>query len=465
MGRRIWDVLGTLAVSLVLAILVWVVALNEVNPIQEKTFPQSVPITLINTPPNTILTGNVTNRATVTVKAPQQVWLTLTAQQIQVVADLGGLLPGTHSVGLVGAVNADSAEVTHTDPQSITVTLEQSASRVCPVIVQPIGTLALGYAADAPQINPAQVTLQGPASAVSDVSFCQARISLDGLRTDFSGQAPIIPVDASGNVVPRVTLTPANVQIKIPVNQKQGFRDVAVKVVITGQLASGYQVTNIKVTPPIVTLSSSDPALVQRLAGFIDTVPLDITGASADIVKRVPLELLPNVAGADSVLVEVNVAAIEYSLTVQRPLEIRGLPPGMGAIASPDSVDILILGPLPLLDALSLQDVRVVADLTGLAAGSYQITPQVIFLSDKLRAENVLPSQIEVTIGAVTATPTVPTPTQTSTPTITPTATRTRFRPTATRTTTPTPSAAATGDVTPSAVETETPTPSPTATP
>src|SRR4029077_5568854 len=115
-----------------------------------------------------------------------------------------------------------------------------------------------------------------------------------------SGQAPIVPVDASGNAVSRVALTPASVQIKIPINQKQGFRDVAVTVVITGQLASGYQVTNIKVTPPNITLSSSDPAVVQRLAGFVDTIPIDITGANSDVVRRVPLQLPSNVQGADS---------------------------------------------------------------------------------------------------------------------------------------------------------------------
>ena len=461
MGRRVWDTLGTLVVALVLAILVWIVALNEVNPIQEKTFGQSVPITLINTPPNAILSGNLSNRATVTIRAPQQVWLTLSAQQIQLTADLGGLGPGTHSVDLIGKVNADSAEVTHTDPQSITVTLEQSATRICPINIQQVGALALGYEADAPQMTPGQVTLEGPASAVAAVSACQARISLDGLKAEFSGQVPVLPVDASGNVVSRVTLSPSTTQVKIPINQKQGFRDVAVKVVITGQLASGYQITNIKVTPPIVTLSSSDPNLVQQLPGFVDTGPLDISGASSDVVRRVPLQLQANVQGADSVLVEVNVAAIEYSSTVQRQLEMRGLAPGMGAVASPDSVDILILGPLPLLDNLSVDDVRVVVDLQGLAPGSYQITPQVIFLSDKLRAENVLPAQIEVTIGENTATPTATvTPTVTETPTITPTPTRTRFfRPTVTRTVTPTPT------VPPAVSATETPTPTPSATP
>ena len=89
--------------------------------------------------------------------------------------------------------------------------------------------------ADLPQVTPPQVTLQGPASAVSAVSTCQARISLDGLRQDFSGQVQVIPVDASGNLVSRVTVTPPNVQVRIPINQKQGFRDVGATVFVVGE--------------------------------------------------------------------------------------------------------------------------------------------------------------------------------------------------------------------------------------
>src|SRR5947209_10966412 len=177
MGRQFWDNLGTFVLALALGILVWIVALNEVNPIQEKAFAQPVPITLINTPPNVILTGNVPSRATVTIRAPQQVWLSLSAQQIQVSADLGGLGPGTHTVDLQAKVGADSARVTHIDPASITLTLEESESRACPVTVQPLGTLALGYEADPAQVTPAQVTLQGPASAVTAVSACLVRVS------------------------------------------------------------------------------------------------------------------------------------------------------------------------------------------------------------------------------------------------------------------------------------------------
>src|SRR5215831_19437515 len=83
MGRRIWENLGTFLVALALAVLVWIVALNESNPIQQKAFGQTVPINLINTPPNTIVTNNGANRAVVSIRAPQQTWLTLAPQQIQ----------------------------------------------------------------------------------------------------------------------------------------------------------------------------------------------------------------------------------------------------------------------------------------------------------------------------------------------------------------------------------------------
>ena len=61
MGRRIWDNLGTVLIALALAILVWIIALNEVNPIEDKPFAQPVPINLINTPPNMLIVGNVAN--------------------------------------------------------------------------------------------------------------------------------------------------------------------------------------------------------------------------------------------------------------------------------------------------------------------------------------------------------------------------------------------------------------------
>jgi YbbR domain-containing protein len=478
MARRVWENLGTFVLAMILAILVWVVALNEENPIEEGIFSQSVAVRLRNAPTNMILIDPGASQATVTIRAPRQVWQTLTEQQISVVADLGQRGPGTYTVTLQAEVNADSSKVVSIDPPEITVVFEREETRACPVTLTRTGTAALGYEAAPAVLTPNQINIEGPASTVARVADCVARVTTDGLRETFTGQVSVIPVDENGNLVTGVVLSPNNVQVSIPVSQKQGFRDVAVKVVITGQLASGYQVTNIAVTPRVLTLSSSDPSVVEQLPGFIETTPLDISGASSDVVRRVALQLLPGVEvqvppgveSGESVLVEVSVAAIEYSLTVQRELDVRGLAPGLGATLSPDTVDVLILGPLPVLDNLTPEDVRVVLDLTGLRAGTYHLTPQVVLLSDRLRYENVLPSQIEVIIAPATPTPTggTPTPTPTDTPTITPTNTRPRPTFTASNTPTPTPQPT-TGSETPTPTDTppdgspptETATPSP----
>ena len=65
---------------------------------------------------------------------------------------------------------------------------------------------------------------------------------------------------------------------------------MVVKVASTGQVASGYRLTNISVFPPTVTVFSTNPSLVDRLPGFVETSPLDLTGVKDDIDIRLPLE-------------------------------------------------------------------------------------------------------------------------------------------------------------------------------
>ncbi len=407
MLRALWNNVGTLILAFLLAVLVWVVAVNEENPIEERTLTQGVPVEIVRSE-DMILMDTSASRVQVTLRAPRQSWSRLSAQQVHVTANVEGLEPGTWPVALAARVDLDGARVVDIQPAEITVTIERSDTRQVPVEVEITGEPAAGYEAEQPVLEPESVTVSGPAPAVARVSRVEARLSLEGLKRDYIGPVALAPVDADGNAAEDVTITPESVQVHVPVTQKQGFREVAVKVVITGEVASGYQVTNISVAPSIITVGSSDPRLVQQMPGFVNTQPLDISDASDDVVRRLPLELPDGVTVVDgpTVVVQVSIAAIEYSATIARSLEMRGLGAGLSAAASPDTVDVILLGPLPVLDDLTLQDVRVVLNLSGLPPGTYQVVPQVELLPAALRAENVLPSQIEVVISPSTPTPT-----------------------------------------------------------
>jgi YbbR domain-containing protein len=89
---------------------------------------------------------------------------------------------------------------------------------------------------------------------------------------------------------------------------------------------------------------------------------------------------------------------------------VIGLSPDLQAIISPETVDIIVAGPLIVLDTLSPEDFLVVLDLTGLPIGVYQRTPEVDLLPDEIRIQTILPETVEVTIEIVS------TPTSLTTP-------------------------------------------------
>ncbi len=437
MGRRWWENLGTFALALLLAFVVWAVAVNEENPNEERIFPGTVRVEPVNLTEDLILVEQNITQTTVTIRAPKTVWDELVTGQIHVTADLAGLSPGEYVIPLRPQLDVSIAQVTKLNPATVRVTLESRATRELPVSVEQVGEPARGYEAGPYDLSALTAVVSGPASAVDRVSKVAATISLEGLKTDLRKDVALDPVDASGKLVADVSIDPVSVRVNVPITQKQGFRDVAVTVDYVGQVAAGYRITNITVAPPVVTVSSSDPRRVEELPGFVKTQALDLTGASDDIVVRLPLALPEGVSveGEPSVQIQVNIAAIESSQTEQRQLEFQGLGPGLSAAASPDTVVVLVSGPLPVLDRLQQGDVRVILDVTGLEPGTYSLTPEVSLLPEQLRAESVLPATIEVVISfgvTPSATPTA-TVTLTAAPTVRPTR-----RPTLTPTATPT---------------------------
>jgi YbbR domain-containing protein len=185
---------------------------------------------------------------------------------------------------------------------------------------------------------------------------------------------------------------------------------VVVKAVLVGQIASGYRLTNITVSPPAVTVFSTDPSLVEKLPGYIETTPINLNGSQDGLDLSLGLNL-PNgvqVVGDQSVQVQIGVAAIEGSLSITRlNVNVSGLADGLNAQVSPETVDIILSGPLPILDTLTADRIMVSVDLTGQGPGTYQLVPRVQMPSTDLKLESVLPGSIEVTITqAPTPTPT-----------------------------------------------------------
>jgi YbbR domain-containing protein len=302
------------------------------------------------------------------------------------------------------------------NPETVTVVLEPTATRTLPIDISLSGLPAIGYQAGEVTISPTEVVISGPESIVNQAVRARVFINLDGVRENIEQSNPVQVVNEDNIVIRGLTVTPETVQVNVPVSQQGGFRDVAVKVVVIGQIAAGYRLENISVFPPVVTIFASDPELVNSLPGIVETQPLDLQDAEEDITTRLALNLPEDVTivGAQTVQVTVGISPIQTSLTLlNQPIDVIGLTEGLAVQIFPETVDVIISGPLPVLDALTPQDVIVTVDVTGLGLGTHQLTPVVDVLVDNVEVESILPGTIEVVIsppGTPTITP-FPTPT------------------------------------------------------
>ncbi len=402
----------TFLLALVLGVSVWVSAVSSADPNVVQTYPRPIPIEVVGQDPSLVLTSTVPQTMGVTLRAPRSVWEMLTAREdaVQAVLDLSGLSAGEHTVRIQVTVAIRPYQIVLEDPATITVVLESLATKTFSLDVTLSGQPAAGYQVGEASKDLKQVAISGPESIVQRATRARVVVSLDGVRESISESLPIQILDAQNKPLKGLTLNPETVRVNVPISPQAGYRDVAVKVVVQGQVAAGYRLENIRVFPPVITVSSSDPQLVNQLPGVIETQPLNLQDRKEDITTRLSLNLPANITivGAQTVQVQVSISPIQTSLTLlNQPVNVNGLSEGLAAQVFPQTVDVIVSGPLPVLDALTSKNITVSVDATNLQPGTYQLTPQVKVSVENVQVESILPGTVEVVI----AVPTTPTPT------------------------------------------------------
>jgi YbbR domain-containing protein len=343
----------------------------------------------------------------VTIRAPRSIWDQLVPENIHAQLDLTGKTEGQYSIPVIVQTDVSPVQVEKVDPESLRILIDRLATRSMAVHVQLAGNLAPGFQAGTPTLMPETVVVSGPESLVDRIAEIVATVDIEGMRSATDQSVALVPLDTEGNVVTGVSIDPGTVSISVPVQQLGGYRDLVVKVPLLGAVKSGYRLTGLTINPQVVTLYSDDPEVIRALPGYVETQPLDISGASADITKSLSL-VLPvgvQVVGDPKIIVQVSISAIEDSITISRPIRFQGLEPGLSVTLSPESVDVILSGPASVIWSLKPADIDVYLDLAGKGPGTYKMTPQVNKPSE-LQLVTISPEQVEVVIEEEPPTPT-----------------------------------------------------------
>ena len=410
--RKILKRIPTLLLSLFLGLIVWGFAVTSADPVEERIFPSLIQVEMIGQNPTLIMTSESSLEMTLTLRAPKSILDKLENNQVAIRAlvDLSTLPAGTHTLPVQVQVDTRPVKIIAKNPTSVTVTLEQLASESLPIRLITSGEIAIGFQGGPVALSQISTTISGPKSQVEKVKEIIAKLDINQARENINRSLLLQPMDENGNTITGLTMTPDRVTVTQSITQRGGYRTVVVKVLVTGQVANGYRLTNISAFPAVVTVFSTDPNLVNQLPGYVETFPLSLTGLKDDVDVRLDL-ILPSgvsVVGDQSVQVQVGIATIEGSLTLtNQPVELVNLSPGYEADVSPATVDVILSGPLPLLDQLTQADIRITLDLSNLTKGTFQLIPTIELRIAEIRVESILPGSVEVQItDAPTPTPT-----------------------------------------------------------
>ncbi len=371
-----------------------------------KEFPGSVPIETVNQASDVIVLSDLGTASQVRYVAPGDLGLRVDSASFRATVDLSGVDPKGGPVSLTVRVTAVDPRVQVLDyqPRRIVVTLDRVSHKTVPVRAV-LGTLPAGLTVGNPIIDQATSVVTGPESLLGKVTETQARVTIDPSGIDINRMIDLVAVDAGGNPVIPIDVTPASVLIRVPVFTDRRTRTVPVSPVIIGTPAAGFEVASVTVDPIVVQVEGD----ANDLAGLdrADTVAVSVTGLSADLTTSVALQLPSGLQalGPGTVSVTVRLRALTGTRTFDAGLILVGARADLVYKLSTDRVLVVIGGSEADLDRLSGATLGLTVNVSGLAVGSHQVTPTAN-LTTGLSLLSVSPSPITVTISTPAPSPT-----------------------------------------------------------
>jgi YbbR domain-containing protein len=375
------------------------VALSE----NTRTWAGPVPIEILGSPAGGSLLELPGSVEEIRFRAPLDVASRLTAGSFRASIDLSVVQPriGAAPVAVPVDVIAVDPRVRLVDytPRFVNVRVDQVVTRGMPVVIDH-GAIPDGIEVGPISVEPDRVAVRGASSRVANIRSIAGRVAVDGSGIDIDQDVTVEAFDEMGSLVPGVDIEPSSVRVSADVARRLGYATLPVVPELSGQPARGYRLGRISVEPATVTVGGEDPA-VRRLTS-VATEPIDVDGLDGPREVEVSLRLPPEVGVPEEgqVTVHLDVEPQDASRSVEIGTALVGPRSDRTYRLEDGSVQVVIAGPVPVLDGLSAGDLIAEVPVAGLDVGSHAVDP-IVRLPQGLEVVALTPEQVRVTIAPV----------------------------------------------------------------
>lgn len=292
------------------AFALWLFITGTENPLTTYKL-QNVPVKLLNadvlTRSNLVLVPGQDLTTSLNIKgANTTILLAKKAEDFTVVADLSAyaLKSGEQKIPIEIRKSPDNINVVNSDSLFITINLDELTNKKLPINVNISGKPKEGFYASTPELSLDSATVVGGSKSVNIVKKIVVEENIQGLEADISKKYKLKAVDDSGEEIKEVSVSPAYINVKIPVKKS---KSVGITVKTTGNLDPKYTLESVKAIPQALNITGSLAEL--NNLNYLNTEAVDLSKITKSTTMDAKV-IIPNglnlVSGSAVVKVQVN---------------------------------------------------------------------------------------------------------------------------------------------------------------
>lgn len=369
--------------SLLLAIILWVYVINQVDPIKNKKF-DNVPVTIRNQEIIENLNQHVTylkgETVDVTVRGRRTVIDAIKREDVTAVADLSELSI-TDAVEIKVYFDKDIMDYT-CSPTMLQIKREKIRSTSVKVEASLQGNPAKGYVTGEPRIEPNMIEIEGPESKIAQVDKVVVEVDI----TDATGNVhyPAKPkvLDKDGKEVTEVNKSKEEITVEVPIYKT---KEVPLVYDKEGTIPTGYKLVGEEITPKRIKLKGPAEVIDQISRINVGTINLSELTAETTITRSISNNLPSSITLLDET--QPIQADIKFSVEQLIPKElsipmteinVKNIPEDLQfRFVTTENILLTFEGLAKDINGLTLDDIRVSVNLSNLPVGIHNIEASV----------------------------------------------------------------------------------------
>lgn len=404
--------------SLAIAVFMWFLVMNTINPTEIKTF--TAPITFENMEALTekgYIVSNIQDfdSATVTIKveasrpALDALSKAESKNSIKAKIDLSKIeidqnadFPYSVTAAIVPSLPNSSYlynyDISSYYPNGAEIEIDKAETRTIPVELATYGSPMSGYVAEDATSDTEEVEVTGPKSVINNVEKVVATIDITNSKETLSKDCKMTVYDTNNMALKGFIIEPNTISVSVVIKKNNAIK--IEEPVTTGNLPDQLELLSIDYSPKTIDATS----LNDKVPESITLPPIDLTSITKETTRAIDISGILEKAGLESkikkinVTIKVGVKSAEDYVIQTSAIKTIGLNPNYNVSFDKDEITLEIGG-------ASNIDISALApniDITNLSLGKHTVPLKLTLPANAVMSEDPV---VDIEITAKSTTP------------------------------------------------------------